>query len=124
MKRFLRDFNMTPRGTQIIIQRSSVSCVNGHNFRPLLPNLWLKLLALMMDLISGARAASSGLSHTTISIILSIHSIIDLIPEQDGSRPVDDNTIDMAIYCLVLIGLVMSEVQHHYYWGFLYLRCT
>ena len=124
-KRFLRDFNMSASGTQIIGQHSSRSTINRQNSRRLMTQLWLKLLALMMDLISRGTSPSSGLCYSTIAIILSIHSIIDLITiEQDESRSVDDDTNDLAIYCLTLIGMVMSEVEPNYLLGFLSLLVT
>jgi len=81
--------------------------------------LWLELFALLFDLAIGTRP--QPLRQSTIKIIESIHSVIDLIPQIDSTNSsINDiwNANDLATYCLVLTGLALSELQHEVFFGY------
>lgn len=107
--RFHRDF-MTIAGTRF----NSATLISAQ-LRSLSRKLWTMLLALVLEVAIGTVIQSSSVSETMMENFLSIHFIIDLIPEPNNNDCLSielRNLSDLAIYCLALIGLSMSELQH------------
>ena len=87
-------------------------CCDRTFLRTLSANLWSELLELLVECgVVGKVAPSFGIGRTTIEIISSIHSIVDLVPEFEsvGWFPVEFwHLIELVNYCLALVGLVIS----------------
>jgi hypothetical protein len=111
--RFIRDFvhSVGPHINQSNPTSSSSKC----RLRMLSRTLWSKLLALLSDLTVWTSALPSDVCLSTMGTMFAIFGLVDLIPKPDdcgGLLFELSNTIDMAICCLVLIGLVSSEFQY------------
>ena len=96
-------------------QTTLLRCCDRTLLRTLSANLWSEFLELLAECgVVGEAIQSVGIGRTTLEIISSIHSIIELIPEAESvtGLPIELwHLIDMAIYCLPLVGLVISDMH-------------
>lgn len=114
VKHFVRNF--TSPSVNALNSNPVFCCAST---RALVQKLWLELFALLFDLAIGTRL--QPLRQSTIKIIESIHSVIDLIPQINSTNSSIDNiwnANDLATYCLVLTGLALSELQHEFFFGY------
>lgn len=90
-------------------------CCDRTLLRNLSAQLWSELLELLAWCgVVGDAIQSFGSGRTTMEIISSIHSVVDLVPEAEPVAwlPMELwHLIDLSIYCLTLVGLVISEAQ-------------
>jgi hypothetical protein len=115
-RRFRRDQELF--GTQIKTL-SSASCCHQHLIHTLSRKLWSELFNFLFDEFVGTPFQPLNINQSTISRIFSIHSIVELIPKLEDECLEEDtrNALDLAIYCLSLIGLTISESQHDWTLG-------
>lgn len=104
-KRFSRD----------IVSPSSYDTLN---LRRLKLKLWSKLIDFIFYRFGGISPQSSGSTGYTISILISIRSLIEHIPNLNEDKRLSvESVLDLLIYCLSFIGLNMREVQQNYCLG-------
>ena len=113
MQRFIRDLVDIPNTKSNFPILASGS--DEIFLRQLSRNMWGELLSFLFELRVGAVGQHICPSNISIGIISSIHSLIDIIPipSDCGRIPLELwNSIDLAIYCLVVIGLVSSQLRN------------
>jgi hypothetical protein len=109
-RRFRRDF-VDAIGLKFN-QSNLASWGNTRRLRMISRELWSKLLTLLSDVIVWTSAPPDNVWQSTLEIISSILSTLDLIcnPEDDDEMVAAvSNLVDVAMCSLVLIGLILSE---------------
>lgn len=106
VSRFSRDF-VTPIEIRF---RDPASCDNIAHIRSLSRALWSRLLDIVSDLVCKS-TSDKTFDQSTVTTILAIHSIIDIITEPQDINEVTAelmNLLDVASYCMVLIPVMLN----------------